>query len=201
MWVRDGLTGASGLLSNWHVLCGSKQAAAGDKISQPGPDHQGTQPTRVVAALERWAPLDVGIDAAMALLAPGIGISSTIFEQTLHVNGIVPPKNGMAVLKYGVTSGLTRGIVDGIEGSYRMNYSAYGDTERWMDGLRIVVDPNNPQNEISLSGDSGAIWVEQQSGRAVALHFAGEDGLGPTAEYALAHPIGRVLDLLGIQPA
>lgn len=48
---------------------------------------------------------------------------------------------------------------------------------------------------------TGAAGVKADDGEAVALHFAGEDGLGPTAEYALAQPVGRVLEPLDVRLA
>ena len=198
MFVKDQLGGRPGLLSNWHVLCGSLQASAGDTISQPGPHHAGTSPARIIGALERWVPLDTGCDAALALLSDAIETSDLIFDSALKIDGIVAARNGLKLMKYGVTSKLTYGIVDGIDGSYEVDYSGYGDQKRWIDGIRIVVNPEHATNEISLAGDSGAIWVDVETSRAVALHFAGEDGLGPTAEYALAQPIQRVLNLLDL---
>ncbi len=199
--VHDRVTGAAGFLSNWHVLCGALDVAAGESIAQPGPLHLGTQPARTVATLERWTLLDLGCDAALALLAPGIAARPELFESPLAVTGVEPPRTGMKVVKYGATSLLTHGMIDGIQGAYEMDYSRYGDTTRWIDGLRIVIDPDSPENEISLAGDSGAVWVNAATGKAVALHFAGEDGLGPTAEYALAQPLQRVLDLLEVDIA
>jgi hypothetical protein len=70
-----------------------------------------------------------------------------------------------------------------------------------MDGIHIILDPDHPSPEISMEGDSGAAWIDQKTGVAVALQFAGEDGLGPTAEYALAHPISRVFQLLNLRIA
>jgi hypothetical protein len=199
--VRDQHAGALGFVSNWHVLCGSPAAKAGQSISQPGPLHLGTGAPRVVGVLERWAPLDLGCDAALALLAAGVAANQVLFENQLTVTGLEPPRTGMKVVKYGATSLLTHGMVDGVSGAYEMDYSGYGDTKRWIDGLRIVADPDTPESEISLAGDSGAVWVSPVTGKAVALHFAGEDGLGPTAEYALAQPLHRVLELLDADPA
>ena len=65
-----------------------------------------------------------------------------------------------------------------------------------MDGVRLIVDPTAAEDEISLAGDSGAVWVDVATNHAVGLHFAGEDGLGPLAEYALAHSMPRVLSAL-----
>ena len=79
-----------------------------------------------------------------------------------------------------------------------MDYTAFGDAKRWMDGFRLIVDPEVKQDEISLAGDSGAVWIDLATNRAIGLHFAGEDGLGPLAEYALAHPLPRVFGALQI---
>lgn len=194
--VRDRHAGGNAVLSNWHVLCGSPDAKAGEQICQPGPLHLGTRTASVVASLERWAQLDVGCDAALALMGPGISIQQTLFDTKITISGSERPGLNMKLVKYGVVSGLTHGMTDGIGGAYKVDYSSYGDTLRWIDGIRIVVDPDAPEKEISLAGDSGAVWVNPVTGKAVALHFAGEDGLGPTAEYALAQPLQRVLDLL-----
>jgi hypothetical protein len=104
----------------------------------------------------------------------------------------------MRVIKSGAISGETHGLIDGVEGGYPIDYALYGDARRWMDGFRIVSDPAAPSSEISLGGDSGAVWLDLTTGAAVGLHFAGEDGLGPQAEYALAHPMAAVCERLRI---
>ena len=142
--------------------------------------------------------LDAGCDAALALLANGVRANESLFETQVAIRGVDAPRNGMKVVKFGAISSLTHGMVDGIGGAYEVDYSGYGDQKRWIDGARIVVDPDTQESEISLAGDSGAVWVNPISGKAVALHFAGEDGLGPTAEYALAQPLPRVFALLNV---
>jgi hypothetical protein len=198
--VRDRHSGKQGFISNWHVLCGSPNARAGEAISQPGPMHQGTQAARIAGILERWAPLDAGCDAAVALLVEGVAENQSMFDSSMAIAGTEVPRLGTHLIKFGVTSLLTHGFVDGVDGSFRIDYSSYGDTTRWIDGLRIVVDPDHPDADISLAGDSGSAWVDAETREIVALHFAGEDGLGPTAEYALAQPIQRVLNILDVDP-
>lgn len=62
--------------------------------------------------------------------------------------------------------------------------------------FRIVPRPGSPPNvEISMGGDSGSVWVDEASGKAVGLHFAGEVGDDP--EFALAHDINPVMARLG----
>jgi len=199
--VRDRYSGRPGFVSNWHVLCGSPDARASEPISQPGPMHQGTSPARIAATVERFTALDVGCDAALALLVPGVEQGQSLFENGLGISGSELPRLGTHLLKFGATSLLTHGLIDGVDGSYQVDYSAFGDTKRWIDGIRIVVDPAHPEPEISLAGDSGAAWVNPETRKAVAMHFGGEDGLGPTAEYALALPIRRVLELLDLELA
>ena len=65
-----------------------------------------------------------------------------------------------------------------------------------MDGVRLVPDPAHADDEVSLNGDSGALFVDPEANAAVALLFGGEDGVGPQAEYALAHPLAIVLERL-----
>lgn len=199
MFVKDPTSQKTALLSNWHVLCGSQNAKAGDEISQPGPQHAGTMTPRIVGALERWVTLDTGCDAAIALLSDAVAMDQKIFDQQNVIQGMEAPQVGMKVMKYGVTSHLTHGMVDGIGGSFEIDYSDYGDTKRWIDGIRIVTDPDIPELEVSLAGDSGSVWINRVTNKAVGLHFAGEDGLGPTADYALAQPMPRVFSLLGVE--
>jgi hypothetical protein len=154
---------------------------------------------REIAKLERWLELGTGSDAALALLEHGVAYDATmLFGSNVSVTGVASPTLGMQVLKSGAVSDVTRGLVDGVAGSYGIDYSIFGDQHRWIDGFRIVVDSDHPTDEISLVGDSGAAWIDLATGNAVGLHFAGEDGLGPTAEYALAQDLPRVMRLLDV---
>lgn len=196
--VKDKLTGRPAILSNWHVLCGSKRAKPGEVLIQPGP-FSGSSPPRPIARLERWLPLATGLDVAIGLLEPGIEWKQELFNTLIVVSGVAAPRHGMSLTKFGAMSHLTYGKVDGVDGAYVIDYSGFGDLVRAMDGIMLRIDPKFPMPEISLEGDSGAIWVDKQ-GRAVALLFAGENGCGATAEYALAHPIERVFELLQVEP-
>jgi hypothetical protein len=196
-FVTDRASQRFALLSNWHVFCGGHSAKVGDTICQPSPFHAGSQLARRVGALERWTDLAVGYDAALALADPAAAVDERIFELGNKVVGIEQPKLGMRLVKCGASSVATSAIIDGIGGAYPINYSGMGDEQRWMDGFRLVHEEGIGPDEISLRGDSGALWINPVTNKAVGLHFAGEDGVGPLAEYALAHPIERVLELLG----
>lgn len=181
------------------MLYGNMAAGPLDEIIQPGPFHIGSSLPRIVAHPERCLPLSTGIDAAIALLNPEINWDSDVFSRLVKVAGFRLPKVGMELEKYGAVTESTHGIVDGVEGPFSINYSYADDAWRSMDAIRIRVNKKFPEEEISLEGDSGAVWFDAD-GHAVALLFAGEDHLGATAEYALAHPIGKVFHLLQVEP-
>ncbi|TXG87260.1 MAG: hypothetical protein E6R14_01695 [Thermomicrobiales bacterium] len=168
-------------------------------LVQPGPLHTGSRAPRGIARLERWLPLATGFDAAIGVLDPGLQWTHELFDTAINVVGVATPKQGMRLVKFGAMSGLTHGVIDGVDGAYVIDYSSCGDLARSMDGVMLRRDLRVTAPEISLAGDSGAVWVDEQ-GRAVAMLFAGEDGQGATAEYALAHPIERVFALLQVEP-
>jgi hypothetical protein len=197
--VEDLRDGARSILSNWHVLCGSTECRPGEEICQPGPLHAGLAPARSVAMLNRWADLGHGLDAAIARIETSAASADALFGTDTVLGAIAEPTVGQRVMKMGVASGLTYGMIDGTEGAYRLDYSDYGDTPRWMDGLRVIPDPDHPEEEISLGGDSGAIWFDAATHVGLALHFAGEDARGPLAQYALAHRLVRVFGTLDIR--
>jgi endonuclease G len=194
--VRDNVSGRPCVLSNWHVLAGTLDPQAGDAVGQPGPDHfgMGTPPT--VAQLTRWSDLSHGIDAAIAAITADTRAIPAIFRLGIVPSGVKDPQVKMQLVKFSAVTELTHCVVDGVEGSYVMDYSAYGDKVRWMDGFRLIPDPKHRDPEISLDGDSGSVWIDPADHQAVALHFGGEEGLGPLADYALAHPLSRALKLL-----
>lgn len=197
--VRDRVSNQPCILSNWHILVASTTPQTGSAIGQPGPEHFGMETPPTVAQLTRWSDLAHGIDAAIAKIDEGVNCLPRFFGLNLLPAGVKEPALGMRVYKYGAVSELTYAIVDGVGGAFVMDYTRFGDKVRWMDGYRLVVDPNHQEDEISLDGDSGAVWISEEDQKAVALHFGGEDGLGPLAEYALAHSLPRALHLLNVE--
>jgi hypothetical protein len=139
------------------------------------------------------------LDAAIGIRDPAIDATNPLFGSAAPIKGVARPRTGMPLAKFGAMTQFTHGVVDGVDGAYLLDYSGRGDAARQMDGVMIRRDPQFSELEISLEGDSGAVWVDSKR-RAVALLFAGEDGVGPTAEYALAHSIERVFSLLQVQP-
>jgi hypothetical protein len=194
--VTDLTTNEISLLSNWHVLCGGPEALANDEITQPGP-MDFNQP-RTVAQLTRWLRLSEQFDAAIARLTADVRSDGKLFNTEFQPTSTIPPALGMRVLKSGAVSGVTRAMIDGIAGSYRLDYTGFGDAPKWMEGFRLVQDSDAPAKAISLEGDSGSLWVDSTGTQAIGLHFAGEDDDSPLNDYALAHPIQDVFTRLNI---
>jgi hypothetical protein len=194
--VRDLSTQNLCLLSNWHVLCGGPEARPNDEITQPGPMDFQNAPT--VALLDRWLRLGEQFDAALARLSPGGHTEELLFDTTFKPIATKAPAIGMRLVKSGAVSGVTQAMIDGVSGSYRLDYTNYGDGPQWMQGFRLVPDPALPPGAISLPGDSGSLWIDSADGVAVGLHFAGEDDISPLNNYALAHPIQDVFVRLNV---
>lgn len=191
--VFDAETGEAMILSNWHVLAGIPTATAGLPIWQPGPADGGRNNDNAVATLSRFV---LGPhDAAVARITG----QRPILDKTLEgeaIEDVTTPRLGMTLWKSGRTTGRTTGFIDGIHMTVVLHYGAAGQ-RALRDVIHIVPVPGSGPAEISAGGDSGAVWVDQASGKAVGLHFAGEVGDAP--EHALANDIMQVIDRLGIQ--
>ena len=122
---------------------------------------------------------NVTLDCAAALLDPGIEVVPEILGLGPIGNPAVPVE-GMRVVKSGSATGVTEGIVQRIQGNT----------------VRIEPLKGFPAAyELSQGGDSGALWIEQSTRAAIALHRKGETGQG---EFAEATAIGPVLTALGL---
>jgi len=161
-------------LSNYHVMV-VEPPQGSDTIAQP----------RTLAAadalgnLARW---DKTNDCAVCRIN-----SRTVSNELADLGtakGITYPLIGMRVTKSGLTTAVTRGVIDGTNG---------GD-------FTVVPDPAfpPPMGEVSSPGDSGSLWIEVGSFFAVGLHYAGETDPAPSAERAWAKHLTTVADKLSI---
>jgi endonuclease G len=185
--VEDRRTGASMILSAWHVLAGSVYAPHGLPICQPGYG-DGGGPRYRIATLERHA-MDQGIDAAVARLTGARAWDASQFDLG-PVTGVAEPTLGMEVIKSGRGSDITRGVIDGIDGEFT---TRYGGFIRKIKHVQRIV-PLKWSEIVSSPGDSGAWWLQRHTNRVVALHFAGSNW----PEVALAIAMPQVLDALEV---
>lgn len=190
--VWDNTDGSLCILSNWHVLAGHSHAEPGTDCLQPGPFDRGRS-SDVVARLKRWS-FDSQTDAAIAELTGSrhycageiLGLPRPIF-------GTANPYLGMRLLKSGRSTGANGGFIDGLYFSSAIEYSS-GVVQIFEDQIHIA--PLDSAERISEPGDSGAVWVSEETGEAVGLHFAGDLLRSAFGEYALANPMSLVADRL-----
>jgi hypothetical protein len=172
MIVLDGDNLQPLAISNHHVMMRTPSVAF-DVISQPGTNNAASILGRITAS-------DRTLDCAVCLL--GARPWSFDIYGVGAVTGWTSARIGMKVVKSGLTSGVTWGIIDGLNGG----------------GFTVVPDSSVPAiGEMSLPGDSGSIWMELTTNRAVGLHFAGEAATD-LQERALAKHIGSVIGKLNV---
>ncbi len=154
--------GAAWLVSCYHVLCdcGLAKYTQDDVIYQPA----AALPNYAVGKTDA-ARAVVDLDCAAALISDGIQVISWIPGLGPITQTAAPAVNAR-VLKVGAAGGLTEGIVTQVSGT----------------AVTIRTDPAFPRGyAISEAGDSGALWIDQASGAAVALHRGLRDSRTATA--------------------
>jgi len=188
--VRDRRSGEEMILSNWHVLAGSWLARPGLPICQPAIVDGGIK-TNAVAAYVRHA-MDANLDAAVAKLNGQRPLRNEQMEIGA-VAGVAVAQLGMKIKKSGRRTGVTSGIITGVEGHTKQRYAGLIRLIRNV----IHIAPAEPDREISGPGDSGSWWLENSTSRATGLHFAGSNH----PEFGLALSMPEVLNALNIDIA
>ncbi len=168
-------------LTNHHVIIKKLFFKAGDAVTQPAlkPD----APQFTIGNVLRG---NFNIDAAVFKINGSRVIDSNNSLNGIQgkIKGVTDPVIGMPVKKSGATSSVTYGIISQIGFD------------------KIAIHPNKQkapsQNNLSLPGDSGSIWVTDTDDMlAVGLHTGGEIP-GSGFEYAYASYIKKVLTKLNV---
>ncbi len=185
--VVDGQSGRYMVLSNHHVLWVRTFSGTAQPVIQPSRlDGAGTRD--IIGRTERHA-LNQSLDAAVAELSNGRGISA--HQKGIgNVRGLTRPRLGMRVRKAGYSSGVTEGVITGIDAVVPVRSS--GIVRRFRNVS--FIEPEQLWREVSRAGDSGALWLDQTN-RAMGLHFAGTDA----PEKAFALDLTSVLRALNVK--
>jgi len=207
--VLDG-AGTVYLLSNNHVLANGNNASLGDAALQPGPFDGGT-PADQIGTLAAFKPIvftsnaSNTIDAALALsntadlgnatpADDGYGTPSSTIYGDANADGVfddVSALLGLAVQKYGRTTGRTFGQVTGINATVTICYEVLWifcmKSARFVN--QLIVEPGS----FSGGGDSGSLIVTNDGNRnPVGLLFAG------SSTQTIANRIDLVLNEFGV---
>lgn len=182
------------ILSNCHVLAKSGTAKIGDKIVYPGVFDSGKSPADVKAILHKFIALQKGAGYPNVT---DCAIAAPLDDQLLNMlseikgvgvpKGVIKAKRGMKVVKVGRTSGKTKSEITDVNFRGRFNYKG----KLGKIGFRDQVWCSKKYTE---PGDSGSLVLDQATGKAVALHFAGAQQGG-----SVHNPIQEVLKALGVK--
>jgi Peptidase family S64 len=181
-------------LSNNHVYAIENRASIGDNALQPGPSDGGVNPDDAIGTLHDFQPIDFSpsasnqIDAAISLASTAtLGNATPPDGFGMPRSQTLPASVGLRVMKYGRTTGLTKGRIDAINAIIYVNYDS--GVAQFVN--QIVIKPGT----FSAGGDSGSLVVAQSGTNArkpVGLVFAGSGVI------SIANPIGPVLERFGV---
>lgn len=197
--VKDA-SGTLYALSNNHVYALENDASLGSEVLQPGLYDTGCvyDPGNAIGQLTRFNEIVFSTTARNTVDA---AIAKVLFDGEIPRVGNATPSNGygtpssttrtasvgMAVQKYGRTTGLTKGTVTAINATVNVGYSS--GTARFVDQIVITGD----RGKFSNAGDSGSLIVTNDDAcEPVGLLFAG------SVRQTIANPIDAVLTSLDV---
>ena len=177
-------------LSNNHVYADENAASIGDAVIQPGRYDGGSSPADDIGTLADFEPIDFAgtnvMDAAIASTTTSlVGVATPSDGYGTPNSASVEALVNMNVQKYGRTTGLTKGAVDGVNATVYVNYD--GGTATFVE--QIIITPGT----FSDGGDSGSLIVTDDGNKnPVGLLFAGSSTM------TVANPIGLVLSRFNV---
>jgi hypothetical protein len=165
------------IVSNYHVLCRADLSAFtdGEAVYQCF-----MQPGDAPVARLVLGRASAALDCAAARVEPGVEVVDWVLDFG-EIGGVAEPVEGRRVMKSGLASGVTEGIIREVSG------------ER----VRIEKWPRFPARyDLSNIGDSGSAWIDVETGMAVALHNRTQDG---EVEAAFGFRMPAVMAALGLR--
>jgi hypothetical protein len=181
------------ILSNNHVLANENALPIGTPIFQPGLLDGGKVASDSIAKLARFIPLDPAahntVDCAIALFDDDAMAQGAILPKVgkLKTPDPIDAVEGMAVEKTGRATGYTTGSVFDVSATITVQFDL---------GLLTFADQvliRGDGGPFSDGGDSGALVVDQKSGRATGLLIGG------VPQFAIANHISDVLQNLNVR--
>jgi hypothetical protein len=193
-WITNNHVAASGCPG----LCPNNAPIGTDLFSPAVADNVPTCSTsgaELVGTLNRFKPLTLDRSASNSVDAAFIQSSDELVSDNIRglgpqSNSIAAPFVGQAVCKSGRTSGVTCGMVNGINLTIFVDYGDDCGTGRFINQLSY--SPTSPYTTMSQAGDSGSPVVDLNN-HPVSLNFAGDD-----AGEGFGAPISTILEILQV---
>jgi hypothetical protein len=194
--VKDG-SGNVYALSNNHVYALENGAVPGSYVVQPGNYDNGciADPNNAIGTLSQFVPISFAADATNTIDA-AIALSGVdLLGNGTPPNGYGKPGSavvaagiGLAVQKYGRTTGLTTGTIQAINATISVSYST--GTATFVNQIVVYA-----RRGFIKAGDSGSLLVTgNAAANPVGLLFAGNS----SGSYGIANPIDAVLNSFGV---
>ncbi|MCW8330803.1 S1 family peptidase [Photobacterium sp. SDRW27] len=185
-------------LSNNHVYADENLASLGDEVIQPGAFDGGKllppEDTDYIGDLAAFVTIEFSTSAINRVDAAIASTTTELLGNATPSDGYgtpqsmtIAPSINMRVMKYGRTTGLTKGRISAINATVNVGYST--GVARFID--QIVVSGGG----FSAGGDSGSLVVVEKGTnmrKPVGLLFAGSSSV------TIANPIGAVLGAFNV---
>lgn len=189
--------GSRYILSNNHVLVNENSSRYSPTL-QPGAADNGTLRRDQIGRMTRYIKLHKNranyLDAALStpfrrhLLSPKYAVFGNVPG---YVNTY---KIGDRMKKVGRTTGVVAGRVESIHTDIQVDYGSYGNLGTITFKNQSIIRGRRP---VSLSGDSGSVWLTARGNKAAAVNFAGSD----EGELSIAYPIEWFMKVFGTRVA
>ncbi len=198
MLLRQLSTGRRFLLSNGHVLFGGFDPRPGDPVVQPPLD------SRIIGTLATLVNVDVaGVDMATAELMDHVPVDPKQRLANTMISTIRRPDiaSGEIVYKAGARTGVTFGRICSYS-ELRQRFGLGPPRGPLAFGILPLLDGSGlfSGQELSMSEDSGSVWIARSDNAAVGLHVGGDVDSDQNREYAVACEIKHDLDEMGLVP-
>ena len=178
-FVRDEDTGQLCILSNWHVLKGTKGSNS-PNILQPGISDLAMK-RQLIGQFLRGS-VTINGDCAISSVIDPSKVNPSILGLDVVPKSFRRAVEGERVVKSGRTTGVTHGEVSIFEQKLKIKLPDFSGTEKthWINVFEIALGKEEPfpppDGEISLPGDSGSVWmIEDANGKPtdtlVGLHM------------------------------
>ncbi len=188
-------------LSNNHIYADENRASINDNVLQPGAFDGGKEPGDKIGTLSNFVPIVFStsitteniVDAAIALSSiDELGNATPSDGYGTPQSSTATPAVKQKVMKYGRTTGLTKGNIYAINATVNVGYDS--GVARFVN--QIVIQPGS----FSAGGDSGSLIVQDAKGKDIANDKGKPVGLlfAGSSLVTIANPIDEVLDSFGV---
>lgn len=195
-------TSGSYLLSAWHVLA-NVAGKDGDPVYMPSRSQNGQSPLvgRLIATPKFHLNSGSNLfDASVAQIEPGMNVDTAIDGLGALVLPVIAATLETAVVKQGMATGLTNGVIDGIDEEIGINYNGDPNLHAVLTGQIAIA---SSVGQFSDEGDSGAlVCTSGRELRPVGLIVAGSNSTQNPTAHSFASPLQAILDFyqVTIQP-